>query len=161
VAVVDYQLGIRNGLWVSRKLKRLREPPGVLVYSAHTDGVLAAAAVVAEADAIVSKGSRGSELYEAIRRVARGRRVMPPVPQWLGDALRRHLDHEEQAIFGLLLAGVKPAEVAETLALTEAGLEAHLWTMLDRLETVASEPSGSARGLRVHAARSTGHGVPD
>lgn len=84
VAVVDYHLGARNGLWVSRKLKRLPEPPGVMIYSAHTDGVLAAAAVVAEADAIVSKGSRGTELYAAIRSVARGRRVMPPVPQWLG-----------------------------------------------------------------------------
>jgi DNA-binding NarL/FixJ family response regulator len=144
VAVVDYHLGVRNGLWVSRKLKRLRKPPGVMIYSAHTDGVLAATAVVAEADAIVSKGSRGSELYEAIRSVARGRQRMPPVPQWLGDALRRRLDHEEQAIFGMLLAGVKPAEVAKTLALTEAGLEAHLWTILDRLERVASEPSGSA-----------------
>jgi DNA-binding NarL/FixJ family response regulator len=161
VAVVDYHLGARNGLWVSRKLKRVPEPPGVMIYSAHTDGVLAAAAVVAEADAIVSKGSRGTALYEAIRSVARGRRVMPPVPQWLGDALRRRLDHEEQAIFGLLLAGVKPAEVAETFAFTEAGLEAHLWTMLDRLETGASEPSGSARGLRVRAAHSAGHGVAD
>ena len=113
VAIVDYQLGARNGLWVSRKLKRLPEPPGVLIYSAHTAGVLAVAAVVAEADAIVSKGSRGTELYEVTRSVARGRQVMPPVPQWLGDALRRRRDHEEQAIFGMLLAGIKPAEVAE------------------------------------------------
>src|SRR5438105_673486 len=56
VAVVDYQLGGRNGLWLSRKLKRLRVPPAVLVYSAYTDGVLAAAAVVAEADGVFSKG---------------------------------------------------------------------------------------------------------
>src|SRR5947199_10812021 len=41
VAVVDYQLGGRNGLWVSRKLKRLAQPPGVVIYSAYTDGVLA------------------------------------------------------------------------------------------------------------------------
>ena len=38
VAVVDYQLGGRNGLWLSRKLKRLPEPPAVLIYSAYTDG---------------------------------------------------------------------------------------------------------------------------
>jgi len=52
VAVVDYQLAGRNGLWLSRKLKRLPLPPAVLIYSAYTDGVLAAAAVVAEADAL-------------------------------------------------------------------------------------------------------------
>src|SRR5581483_10117966 len=44
VAVVDYQLGGRNGLWVSRKLKRLPDAPAVVVYSAYADGVLTAAA---------------------------------------------------------------------------------------------------------------------
>src|SRR5947209_18339461 len=33
VAVVDYQLGGRNGLWATRKLKRLPQPPAVLIYS--------------------------------------------------------------------------------------------------------------------------------
>src|SRR6516225_8724009 len=60
VAIVDYQLGGRNGLWLSRKLKRLDRPPAVVIYSAYADGVLAAAAVVAEADAIMSKGRLGS-----------------------------------------------------------------------------------------------------
>ena len=31
IAIVDYQLGGRNGLWVSRKLKRLRDPPRVVI----------------------------------------------------------------------------------------------------------------------------------
>jgi DNA-binding NarL/FixJ family response regulator len=134
VAVVDYHLGGRNGLWVSRKLKRLPRPPAVLVYSAYTDGVLAAAAVVAEADGIVSKGGLGSELCAAIRRVAAGGHALPPMPPWLGEALRRRLDHEEQAIFGMLLAGIETAEIAETLGLSAAGLESRLWAMLRRLE---------------------------
>src|SRR6201999_3978808 len=50
VAVVDYQLGSRNGLWLSRKLKRLAQPPRVVIYSAYCDGPLAATSVVAEAD---------------------------------------------------------------------------------------------------------------
>jgi DNA-binding NarL/FixJ family response regulator len=134
VAVVDYQLGGRNGLWVSRKLKRLPAPPAVLIYSAYTDGVLASAAVVAEADGIVSKGGLGSELCDAIRRVASGDVLLPPVPEWLGDALRQRLDHEEQAIFGLLLAGIKPTEIARTMGLSEAGLESRLWAMLRKVE---------------------------
>src|SRR5436309_16107498 len=40
VAVVDYQLGGRTGLWLSRKLKRLRRAPSVLIYSAYADDVL-------------------------------------------------------------------------------------------------------------------------
>ena len=133
-AVVDYQLDGHNGLWLSRKLKRLPEPPAVVIYSAYADGVLAAAAVVAEADAIVGKGRLGSELCEAVRGVASGRRLLPPLPPRLGESLRRRLDDQEQAIFGLLLAGIEPTEVAATLGLSEANLESRLWRMLRRLE---------------------------
>jgi DNA-binding NarL/FixJ family response regulator len=135
VAIVDYQLGGRSGLWVSRKLKRLERPPYVLIYSAYTDSVLAAAGVVAEADAIVSKGGLGSDLSDAIREVVQGRRSLPPLPGWLGETLRHRLDPEQQAIFGLLLAGVPPSEIARTLGLSDGELEAQLWTMLRRLET--------------------------
>jgi DNA-binding NarL/FixJ family response regulator len=134
LAVVDYQLGGRNGLWLSRKLKRLPEPPAVLIYSAYTDGVLAAAAVVAEADAIVSKATLGFELCEAIRRVAGGQRHMPLLPDAVADGVRRRLDDQEKAIFGMLLAGIAPAEVASMLGLSAADLESSLWSMLRRLD---------------------------
>ena len=134
VAIVDYQLGGRNGLWLSRKLKRLDRPPAVVIYSAYADGVLAAAAVVAEADAIVSKGRLGSELCEIVRGVLAGHRHLPPLPARLAESLRGRLDHLEQAIFGLLMAGIEPAEVAATLGLSVADLESRLWVMLRRLE---------------------------
>ena len=134
VAVVDYQLRSRNGLWLSRKLKRLPAPPAVLIYSAYADGVLAAAAVVAEADAIVSKGGLGSELRDEIRRIARGGTGLRPLPEWLGDTLRNCFEPEEQAIFGMMLAGIAPSEIAQTLGLSDAGLEARLWAMLRKLD---------------------------
>lgn len=134
VAVIDYQLRGRNGLWLSRKLKRLPKPPAVLIYSAYTDGVLAAAAVVAEADAIVSKGKVGAELCRAVRDVAAGQRDLPRLPPRLADSLRQRLDHEEQAIFGMLLAGLEPSEVAGTLGCSPAVLESRLFELLRRLE---------------------------
>jgi len=134
VAVIDYQLSGRNGLWLSRKLKRLPDPPAVLIYSAYTDGVLAAAAVVAEADAIVSKGRIGSDLCHEIRRAASGQRHLPALPPRLAESLRRHLDHYDQAVFGPLLAGLEPADVAATLGLTSAEMESRLWQLLRRLE---------------------------
>lgn len=134
VAVVDYQLGSRNGLWLSRKLKRLPAPPAVLIYSAYADGVLAAAAVVAEADALVSKGGLGSELRHEIRRIARGGTGLRPLPEWLGDTLRSCFEPEEQAIFGMMLAGIAQSEIGQTLGLSDVGLEARLWAMLRKLE---------------------------
>lgn len=156
VAVVDYQLGGRNGLWASRKLKRLSEPPAVLIYSAYADGVLGSAAVVAEADAIVSKGGLGSELCESIRKVAQGHKLLPPVPEWLGEALRRRLDHQEQAIFGLLLGGIKPPDIAGILGVSEAALESLLWSMLRKLEAVDQAPNGQSRGAGVARNHSNG-----
>jgi DNA-binding NarL/FixJ family response regulator len=139
VAVVDYQLGSRSGLWLSRKLKRLPEPPAVLIYSAYADGILAAAAVVAEADGIVNKGGLGSELCEEVRRAADGASSMRPMPPWLGELVRRRLTDDEQAIFGMLLAGFEPMEIAATMGMSAAGLESRLWEMLRTLEAPASE----------------------
>lgn len=135
VAIVDYQLSGRNGLWLSRKLKRLAHPPRVVIYSAYYDGLLAAAAVVAEADGLVSKGSLGSELTSAIGSVARGQLMLPPVPPRLAEILRRQLDQADQAIFGMLLAGIPPREIASTLNMSLGTLESRQWAMLRKLET--------------------------
>lgn len=133
VAIVDYQLDGHDGLWVSRKLKRLARPPRVIIYSAHSDARLAAAAVVAQADALVSKSVVGTEMWEVIRAVAAGERLLPSVPPRLGEAIRARFDHEEQTIFGMLWAGAAPAEIASTLAISAAVLEAHLGRMLHTL----------------------------
>lgn len=140
VAVIDYRLEGRNGLWLTRKLKRLPRPPRVLIYSAYADGVLAAAAVVAEADGILSKGGFGSELCSAIRNVASGGYLLPPVPMRLRETIRNRFDDQEQAIFGMLLAGIPPAELAKTLHLSRTGVEVRLRAMLRRLEAPGSNP---------------------
>ncbi len=139
VAIVDYHLGGRNGLWVSRKLKRLQEPPQVVIYSAYASGHLAASCVIAEADGLVSKGGLGSELCDAIRSVARGTRHLPRVPSDLADLLRERLDSKEQAIFGMLLAGIPQVEIARALGSSRAGLESHAAAMLRKLEALPGE----------------------
>ena len=134
VAIVDYQLPGHSGLWLSRKLKRLPEPPAVLIYSAFSDYMLAAACVVAEADGLLSKSALGSDLYTAIRRAATGMSRLPPVPPTLADGLRRRFDSLEQAIFGLLLAGISRGEIGRTLHIDTGELETRQWTMLRKLE---------------------------
>jgi DNA-binding NarL/FixJ family response regulator len=140
VAVVDYQLGSRSGLWLSRMLKRLDPPPRVVMYSAYCDGPLSAACVVAEADALVSKGGVGNELCDAVRAVAAGAMWLPPVPPRLAEAMRRRLEPEDQAIFGMLLAGIDKADVAVTLGMSRASLDSRMWAMLHKLEGLGSDP---------------------
>ncbi|MGN6168010.1 MAG: response regulator [Solirubrobacteraceae bacterium] len=139
LAIVDYQLSGRSGLWLSRKLKRLATSPRVVIYSAYADDVLSAAAVIAEADGIVNKSGLGSELCDAVRDVARGGHRLGPVPPWLSETLRHRFGHEEQAIFGMLLAGIPRDEIAETLGMPPDGLDSRLWAMLRALECPRAE----------------------
>ena len=140
-AVVDYQLGGRSGLWCSRRLKSLARPPAVLIYSAFSDHLLAAASVVARADGLVSKTALGSELCDRIREAARGRAVLPLVPPAVADSLRHRLDPTEQAIYGMMSSRTADPEIAGTLGLTAEELEARSWRMLRKLTRIdASRP---------------------
>jgi two-component system response regulator DevR len=143
VAVVDYHLGSRTGLWLTRKLKELEPAPAVVMYSAYCDGPLAAACVVAGADGLVSKGGVGAELCHAVRAVARGYSRLPLVPPTLAGAMRRRLSAQEQAIFGMLLAGIDPSEIAITLGISEHALDTHRWAMLHKLEALRPDPVGA------------------
>lgn len=136
VAVIDYQLGGRSGLWCSRKLKRLPDPPAVLIFSAFSDHLLAAACVVAQADGLVSKTAVGPILCARIRQAASGVSRLPMIPPALVDSLRRRLDASEQAIFGMMQAAITTEEIRRTLGMDHGELEGRLWTMLQKLERI-------------------------
>jgi DNA-binding NarL/FixJ family response regulator len=106
----------------------------VLVYSAFSDHLLAAAAIVAEASAVVSKAALPDELATTIRTLARGEQPPPRVPPSIAESIGRRLDSVEQPIFGLMASGIAPHEVAETLRLEPREVDARLWTMLRALE---------------------------
>jgi DNA-binding NarL/FixJ family response regulator len=139
VAVLDYHLGGRNGLWLSRKLRLLPRAPRVVIYSAYANDHLAASCVVANVDAVLSKGGLGSELCDAIRAVAHGRRLLPKVPRPLADLLSRRLADVELPIFGMLLAGITRKEICQTLRISSAELASREAAMLTRLEALPGE----------------------
>jgi DNA-binding NarL/FixJ family response regulator len=133
VAVLDYDLGARDGLWLTRRLKGLDQPPRVLIYSAFADQTLAVGATVAGADGLLGKGTLAEELSIAIRRLGGGRLSLPAVKAPVADALRSRLQSRDQAIFGMLLHGIAPAEIADALAITPVELEARRATILRSL----------------------------
>jgi DNA-binding NarL/FixJ family response regulator len=132
VAIVDYHLPGRDGLSLTRQLKRLHEPPAVLIYSAFADARLTLGALVAGADGVTKKSSRADELCAALRAVANGLRVMPRVPSEM-TAIAAHVDAEDLPILGMLMNGVPPVEVAEVLGLTEEWLDIRRWAILERI----------------------------
>ncbi|HEX6457713.1 MAG TPA: response regulator transcription factor [Thermoleophilaceae bacterium] len=142
VAVVDFHLGDGDGLTLCRAMKRLPRPPRVLVYSAYADGPLTAAAVVAGADAVVSKGTLGEEVVRTIRVLAHGRRAFPPIPRAVQRSLRARLEPTDQSILGMLLQGITPSEIATVLRISPSRLESRRAAIMRAV--MAMTPRGSS-----------------
>lgn len=124
VAVIDYHLGDRDGLWLTRQIKQRPSAPPVLMYSAFADEALAVAAIIADADGLLAKTSLAEELPIAIRRLFHGRQYFPAVRQSIAHALCARLDAADRAICSMLIHGVPPAEISARLGLAPSELDA-------------------------------------
>jgi DNA-binding NarL/FixJ family response regulator len=140
VVVLDYHLPGEDGLAICRHIKRTMPPPGVLVYSAYADAALAIPAALAGADGVVHKGAPALELYEAIRLVARGERVRPPLSRELLNDASARLHPDDLPVLGMALDDTPHPEIAAALQLAPNELDARIDRMLAamRLEVPAS-----------------------
>lgn len=133
VAIVDFQLGDRDGLSLCRQLKELPDPARVVVYSAFADGPLALAGVIAGADGVVHKAALAGELCDTVRAVAAGRTAIPPTPPGAQAVVAARLDADDLPILAMLLDGTDPEEIARVLGMNPAWLSARRWAMLECL----------------------------
>ena len=133
VVLVDFHLPDESGLLLCRRIKAATEPPRVLIYSAYADAALAIPAIAAGADGIASKGADADELFEAIRLIARGTTVMPPVPRALLESATAQLSPEELPIFGLLMDRTPAAEIAGALGRHERDVVEHTRSIIEKL----------------------------
>jgi DNA-binding NarL/FixJ family response regulator len=143
VVVLDYHVPPADGLQLCRRIKRTLPPPAVLLYSAYADASLMIPARLAGADGVVNKGAPANELYDAIRTVARGDSVMPPVSRELLDDANARLDPDDLPILGMVLDGTSDAEIAKTLGLSGDVLTRRLDRMLGRLKVEVPAPRGA------------------
>ena len=138
VAVIDYHLGDRDGLWLTRQIKQRPSPPPVLIYSAFADTALAVAAIVAGADGMLPKSTLAEELTIAIRRLVNGRQYFPAIPKSVTGALASRLSPGDQAILAMLIHGVPPAELSARLELAPDALAARRQVILDAIAPKAA-----------------------
>ncbi|MGI8428560.1 MAG: response regulator [Solirubrobacteraceae bacterium] len=140
VAVVDYHLGDRTGLWLVRRLSQLTSPPRILVYSAFTDDALAVAATVAGAEGLLSKSAIGEELCLAVRRLAGGGRYLPAISAPVARAMGARVDLRLRPIFAMLTQDISTARIQAALGISRADLDAARDAMLAMLA-----PAGRGR----------------
>jgi hypothetical protein len=90
---------------------------------------------------VLHKSAPATELYDAIRRVARGERVLPPVPRELLDAAATRLDPQDVPILGMALHDTPHAEIATTLRREPAEISEQLDRMIGRLRVEVPSPA--------------------
>jgi two-component system response regulator DevR len=133
VVLLDYHLPGSDGLRLCRRLKRMVPAPGVLLYSAYADTSLVVPAILAGADGLLNKSAPAPELFDALRSVARGERVLPPVPRELMAAASSALPDEQLPVLAMMLDGTPAGEVAETLRVSPEEISHTVDAMIDRL----------------------------
>jgi DNA-binding NarL/FixJ family response regulator len=138
VAVIDYHLGDRDGLWLTVQIKQRPCPPPVLIYSAFADAALAVAVIVAGADGMLPKTTLAEELTIAIRRLVHGRQYFPAIPESITGALSSRLTGADRAIFSMLIQGVPAAEIGSRLGIGPGALEARRRLILQAIAPKAA-----------------------
>jgi DNA-binding NarL/FixJ family response regulator len=140
VVLLDYHLpGGDDGLQICRRIKARLLAPKVLLYSAYAGSSLSLPATIAGADGVIGKGIPARELYDAIRRVANGERVLPPIPPELMRDATDRLDPEDMPILGMLLHDTAAHDIAALVHLDAPAVERRIDQIIARLRVEVPE----------------------
>jgi DNA-binding NarL/FixJ family response regulator len=132
VVLMDFDLDGEDGVILCHRLKRRLDAPGVVLYSAFADRTLISPAMLAHADALVSKRADAAVLCNAVRDAAR--RSTPPVlPSDERERLGATLDEQELSLAALLLSRRPLNHIAELNGTTSEHVEQAVEGMLRRL----------------------------
>ena len=133
VVLLEPHLLDGDGLGLCRRLRAGPDGPRVVLYHAAPDPVLALSARIAGADGLVDKSAEPSELFEAIRHVARGGVALPPVAPEQLDAAAQRVAAEDLALLAMLADGAAPSDVAEALRVDPRRVARRTERLLGRL----------------------------
>ena len=133
VVLLDHQLRDGDGIALCRRIKAERPDVRVILYTASAGDEVQVLARVAGAGGIVDKAAPPYELFEAIRRVARGASALPPLTRAQLDAAAHSVEPDDLALLAMLVDGTPAADVAATLRMDRGRVARRTERMMGRL----------------------------
>lgn len=133
VVLLDSPLAGQDAFELCHLLKQLAVPRRVAVYSDGAREQAGLAAWVAGADALIDKAAPVTVLFEQLRMVARGGRVLPSPSARALTSAARELDAAQRVVFGMCVYGVTLEEISRTLRRDPLEVEATVRELIRRL----------------------------
>jgi len=143
VVILDISLPGRNGLEILKQIKSQQPKLPVLILSMYPEDQYAVRVLKAGAAGYLTKESDKSELIEAIRRIAQGKKyITPELAERLADELKPGADkapHDklsdrEYHLMCLIAKGKNTKEIAAELSLSIKTIGTHRASLLDKME---------------------------
>jgi DNA-binding NarL/FixJ family response regulator len=118
LVLLDYHLPRNDGLQLCYRIKQQPPAPKVILFTAYASPTLALPATLAHADGLLAKGVGAREVFDAVRLVNRGERLLPPISRTVLEEGNARLDPQDRALVGMLLDGASEHEIGRTLRLS-------------------------------------------
>jgi len=144
VVVADARLPDGSGVDVCREIRRGEDPPAVLVLTSYEDDETLFQAIEAGASGFLLKQVRGTDLVDAVRKIATGASLLDP--RVTGAVLERlrtgpprspeldSLTERERTILELIGEGMTNREIAEHMHLAEKTVKNYVTRLLAKLD---------------------------
>src|SRR5215510_8826804 len=143
VAVLDARLPDGSGIDVCREIRSVDPTIQALILTSFEDDEALFAAIMAGAAGYVLKQIRGTDLVDAVRRVAAGQSLLDPaVTQRVLERIRRgpeqpdelrNLTEQERRILALVAEGLTNREIAQRMFLSEKTVKNYVSSLLAKL----------------------------
>jgi two-component system response regulator DevR len=131
VAVLDARLPDGSGIEVCRDVRSLDPSIAVIILTSYDDDDALFAAIMAGAAGYVLKQVRGTDLVDAVRRVAAGQSLLDPAVT-AEDPLRS-LTKQERRILDLIGQGLTNRQIAAEMFLAEKTVKNYVTQLLSKL----------------------------
>ena len=143
VAVLDARLPDGNGIDVCRDVRAIDSSIKGLILTSYEDDEALFAAIMAGASGYVLKQIRGTDLVDAVRRVAQGQSLLDPaVTQRVLERIRHGVEQprelaaltdQERRILEFVAEGLTNREIAGRMFLAEKTVKNYVSSLLSKL----------------------------